>query len=179
MASHQQKGQTWGNAKGSQGTQRPKAVGTVVDGEWADQEDTSGLGESPTSCGAKFEDLESRGRRIKGRSVRLELLHAGILDTDLFAKELDLLLLAIPFSPLSKLRVQALRSPTLGQCQGGPGKGDDLDDRLADAPGPASGQREGSRQGNLGHEPSPGETPVRRGGRQHILIIMLAFQSGV
>jgi hypothetical protein len=70
-----------------------------------------------------------------GPSMGFDLLHTSILDANLLTKELDLLLLAIAFSPLSKLRVQALRSPTLGQCQGGPGKGDDLDDRRSNKTG--------------------------------------------
>src|SRR5207249_2888597 len=66
------------------------------DGEWAHEEDAGGLGEGPPTSGAKFEDRQPLRCRIMGPSVCLELLHAGILDTDLFAKELDLLLQAIP-----------------------------------------------------------------------------------
>jgi len=61
------------------------------DREWSQQEDPSGLGERPAADGAKLEDRESRGRRIVGAFVGVELLHAGILDSDLFAQELDLL----------------------------------------------------------------------------------------
>src|SRR5215510_3094718 len=70
------------------------------DGEWADQENTSGLGESPTPCGAKFEDRQPVSGWIMGPSMGLDLFYPGILDADLFAQELDLLLLAIPLSPL-------------------------------------------------------------------------------
>jgi len=121
------------------------------DGERAQQENTSGLGESPTPCGAKFEDRQPVSGWIMGPSMGFDLLHTSILDANLLTKDLDLVLKPVLFSPLSKLRVQALRSPTLGQCQGGPGKGDDLDDRRADAPGPASGKWKGCRQGNWGH----------------------------
>ena len=91
-----------------------------------------------------------------GSSVGFELLHAGILDANLFSQELDLLLKPIIFCLSSELTVHALRRPTLGQRQGGSGQGNDLDDRRADATGPASGEREGMGQGNWGHEPSPG-----------------------
>src|SRR5436309_1015397 len=70
----------------------------------------------------------------------LDLLHSGGLDADLLAQQLDLLLQAIPLGLPSELRVQALRSPALRQCEGGPGKGDDLDYRRADTTGPGSGQ---------------------------------------
>ena len=40
----------------------------------------------------------------------------------------------------SEFAVHALRSPTLGQRQGGSGEGGDLDDRRAYAAGPASGK---------------------------------------
>jgi hypothetical protein len=67
-----------------------------------------------------------------------DLLDTSILDANLLTKELDLVLKPVLYSPLSKLRVQAFRGPALGQCQGGPGKGNDLDDRRADSTGPAS-----------------------------------------
>ena len=112
-------------------------------GERAHQKDACGLGKVPAPRGRKFENRLALRRGIMGASVRLELLHAGILYADLLAKELDFLLQAIPFSPLSELRVHALRSPVLGQRQGGPGKGDDLDDSRADTTEPASWQGRG------------------------------------
>jgi len=69
------------------------------------------------------------------------LLHSGILDANLFSQELDLLPQPVLFSLLSKLTVHALGSPAVRQCQGGSGKGDDLDDRRSDSARPASRQR--------------------------------------
>jgi len=109
------------------------------DGERAHQEDSSRLGEGPATGGTKFEDCESRSRRIMGPSMRLQLFHSGILDANLFSQELDLLPQPVLFSLLTKLRVHALGGPALSQCQGGPGERDDLDDRRADPTGPSSG----------------------------------------
>src|ERR1044071_7958415 len=74
-------------------------------------------GESPTSCGAKFEDRQPVSGWIMGPPMGFDLINTSILDANLLTKALDLLLLAIAFSPLSKLRVQALGSPALGQRQ--------------------------------------------------------------
>jgi hypothetical protein len=72
------------------------------------------LGERPAPDGAKFENGKSCCRRVVRSSVRLDLLHAGILDANLLTQELDLLPQPTLFSPLSKLRVHALRRPALG-----------------------------------------------------------------
>src|SRR4030095_12298806 len=47
------------------------------DGEWADQEDSSGLGESPTTGNAKFEDSQPVSGWIIGPSMGLDLFHAA------------------------------------------------------------------------------------------------------
>jgi hypothetical protein len=121
---------------------RPLLIETAhpgSDGERAHQEDASGLGEGPAADGTKFENGQSGSRGVMGSPVRLNLLHSGVLDANLFAQELDFLAKPVLFSPSSKLRVHALRRPALGQCQGSSRKGDDLDDRRPDAAGPASG----------------------------------------
>jgi len=79
------------------------------DRERGHQEDSGGLGKRPTPSGAKFEGRQSLRGRIMGSSVGLELLHAGILDADLFSQELDLLLQPITLGPPSELMVHALR----------------------------------------------------------------------
>jgi len=68
-------------------------------------------------------------------SVGLELLHAGILDADLLTEQPDFLVQAVPLSSPPELAVHALRSPTLGQRQGGSGEGDDPDYRRVHAAG--------------------------------------------
>jgi hypothetical protein len=81
-----------------------------------------------------------------GATVSFDVLHSGILDTDLFAKELNFLLEPVAFDLPLELRVYALGSPALRQCQGGPGKGDDLDYCITGTTGPASGQRKRTRR---------------------------------
>jgi len=120
-------------------------------GKRAQLEDAGGLSERPATGGTKFENRQPRGRRIMRPSVGLDMFHPGVLDADLLAQEQDLLPQPVLFSLLSKLRAHALRSPAMGQRQGGPSEGDDLDDGRADPPGPASGERKGCRQGNWGH----------------------------
>jgi hypothetical protein len=71
--------------------------------EWAHLKDSRRLGERPTANGAELEDGQSRRRRVVGSSVRLDLLHASILDADLLAQQLDLLSKPVLFGLLSKL----------------------------------------------------------------------------
>jgi hypothetical protein len=92
------------------------------EGERAHLKDPGRLGERPAADGTKFENGQSGCRGIVRSSVRLDLLHSGVLDADLLAQELDLLPKPVLLGPLSELRVPALRSPALGQCVGGPGK---------------------------------------------------------
>jgi len=101
------------------------------------EKDPGSLGKGPAASGSKFQNRQSLGGRIMGASVRLELLHAGILDADLFAKEMDFLLEPVAFGLPSELGVHALRSPALRQRQGGSGERNDLDYRRADTTGPA------------------------------------------
>src|SRR5713101_8287592 len=61
------------------------------DGERSHQEDPGGLDGRPAACGTKLEDCQPRYGWIMGSSVCFELLHAGVLYSDLFAQELDLL----------------------------------------------------------------------------------------
>jgi hypothetical protein len=61
------------------------------DGERAHLKDPRRLGEGPATTSAKLENGQSRRWRIVGPSVRLDLLHTGILDAHLLALELDLL----------------------------------------------------------------------------------------
>jgi hypothetical protein len=67
------------------------------DGERGHQEDPGSLGEGPATCGPKLEDRQTLGGRIMWTSMRLKLLHAGILDADLLAEQLDLLLEPVVF----------------------------------------------------------------------------------
>jgi hypothetical protein len=53
------------------------------DGERAHQEDPRRLSESPAASGAKLENGQSGCRGIVRSSVRLDLLHPGVLDADL------------------------------------------------------------------------------------------------
>src|SRR5262245_51953196 len=92
-----------------------------------------------------------------GPSMRLNLLHPGILDANLLTKELSLLPEPVHFGLLSKLGVQAIRGPTVGQCQGGPCEGNDLNDRRADPTGPAVGKRERARRQGRTHGGLPRE----------------------
>jgi hypothetical protein len=125
------------------------------DGERTYQEVSGGLGERPAADGAKLKDCQSRSWRVVGSSMGLKLLHPGILDADLLAKEMDFLLQPVPFGPPSELTVQTLRGPTLGQRQGGSGERDDLDYCRADATGPASGQWERTELRGMGHDQPP------------------------
>jgi hypothetical protein len=85
------------------------------------EEDPGGLGERPAASGPKLKDGQSSRGWIMGASVGFDLLHPGILDTDLLAKELDLLLQAIPLGLSSELTVHALRRPALRVSQRGSG----------------------------------------------------------
>ena len=105
----------------------------------ASPQDPGGLDERPAACGTKLQDRQALNGWIMGTPVGLELLHAGILDANFFSNQLDFLLKAVPLSSPAELTVHALRRPTLGQRQGGLGERDDLNDRRADATGPASG----------------------------------------
>src|SRR5258706_8359847 len=77
---------------------------------------------------------------MRGAAKALDRSHPRVLDPNLLTQELDLLPEPLLFSLLSQLGVHALCSPALGQCQGGSGKGDDLDDRRTDATRPSAGQ---------------------------------------
>jgi hypothetical protein len=90
-----------------------------------------------------------------GPSVSLKLHHPGIFDADLFSQELDLLLEPVTFGLPPEMRVHAVRGPALGQGQGSPGKGNDLDDCRADAAGPASGQGKRMELRGVGHDQPP------------------------
>ena len=94
------------------------------DCERAHLKDPRRLGERPATDGAKLENGQSRCLGVVGSSVGLDLLHSGVLDASLFPQELNLLPKPVLFSPLSKLGVHALGSPTPSQRQGGPGKGE-------------------------------------------------------
>jgi len=61
------------------------------------QKGTGGLGKGPAASGPKFENRQPRRGWIMGPSVGIELFHAGVLYSDLLAKELDLLLEPIIF----------------------------------------------------------------------------------
>jgi hypothetical protein len=129
------------------------------DGERRHQEDPGGLGERPAASGAKLENRQPLCRRIMGPSMCRKLLHAGILDSGLFAQQLGFRLEPITFGPPSELRVHALRSPALGMSQGGAGERDDLNNRRTDTTRPAFRQRKGMGQGKWRHEPSPKKAP--------------------
>lgn len=125
------------------------------DGERAHLKDPRRLGERPAPDGAKFENGKSRCRRVVGSSVRLDLLHACVLEADLLAQELDLLPKPILLGLLSEFGIHALRSPTSSQRQGGSGEGDYVDDRRADAPRPAQGQRRRTELWGMWHDQPP------------------------
>jgi hypothetical protein len=72
------------------------------------------------------------------------MFRPGVLDSNLFAQEVDLLSEPVVFDLSLELAVHALRSPALRQGQGGPGKGVDLDNGRADTTGPASGKWKGT-----------------------------------
>jgi len=73
-----------------------------------------------------------------GSFLSLDVLHAGVLDADLLAQELNLLLQPVGFGLTPEPRVHAVRGPASGHGQGGAGEGDDLDDRRTDATRPPS-----------------------------------------
>jgi len=56
------------------------------------EKDPGGLSKGPTASCPKLENLQPRRRRIVGASVGFDLLHSGILDTDLLAEQLDFLM---------------------------------------------------------------------------------------
>lgn len=105
------------------------------------------LGETDESIGS----LLVEARRPGGDGE----LHAGVLDANLLAEQLNLLLKAVDFGPSAQRRVQAVGGPPPGGGHGGPGKGDGLNDRRSDAARPAARQREGIVQYEIAHGCSP------------------------
>jgi hypothetical protein len=125
------------------------------DGKRAHLKDPRRLGERPSPRCPKLENRQPLCRRIMGPSMCLKLLHAGILDSDLFAQQLGFRLEPVAFGLPAELTVQTFRSPTLGQRQGGSGERDDLDYCRADATGPASGQGKRMELRGAGHGQPP------------------------
>jgi len=79
-----------------------------------------------------------------GPLLGFDVLHAGILDADLFTQKLDLLPEALEFRPEAEAGIEALSGPAEGGGQGEVGEGDGVHSRRADATWPASGKRKGT-----------------------------------
>ncbi len=90
-----------------------------------------------------------------GPSLGLDLLHASILDADLFAQQLNFTLEPLEFRPEAEAGIEALSGPAEGGGQGEFCERDGLHGRRADATGPASGKRK--RTCDTGHGQPPRE----------------------
>jgi hypothetical protein len=66
-----------------------------------------------------------------------DVLHAGILDADLFAQKRDLLPMPFELRPEAEAGIEALGGPAEGHGQGEIGEGDGVHCRRADATGPS------------------------------------------
>jgi len=110
------------------------------------------------ACLPKFEDGQARRGWIIGPSVGLDLLHAGVLDTDLFAQKGDLPVEPFELCLDAEPWIEAVSGPGEGPGQGEIGEGDGVHRRRADASGPVAGLWKGRLECDSGHGRPPEET---------------------
>jgi hypothetical protein len=133
-------------------TSRPRG-----DGERRHEEGTGGLRKGPTAGGPKLEDGQARRGWIIGPSVGLDLLHAGVLDADLFVQEGDLTLEPFDFRLVAKPGIEAVSGPAEGLGKSEIGEGNGVDSGRPNAPWPALGQGKGWVKSDTRHRGLPQE----------------------